>query len=127
MYTTMGSDVTENSVTYKNLSWCSVQNCDIIYGNPFLWESKTGYNARVGYQFYLNEGNLSLKRAKPIYEFITNPVSNHINYPTPCLQVNKYMTVGQYIETDCTNNRDDTFGSATDYDNWNFTNVVSKE
>ena len=127
MYTTMGSDVTENSVTYKNLSWCSVQNCDIIYGNPFLWESKTGYNARVGYQFYLNQGNLSLKRAKPIYEFITNPVSNHINYPTPCLQVNKYMTVGQYIETDCTNNRDDTFGSATDYDNWNFTNVVSKE
>ena len=53
MYTTMGSDVTENSVTYKNLSWCSVQNCDIIYGNPFLWESKTGYNARVCYQFYL--------------------------------------------------------------------------
>ena len=127
MYTTMGSDVTENSVTYKNLSWCSVQNCDIIYGNPFLWETKTGYNARVGYQFYLNQGNLSLKRAKPIYEFITNPVSNHINYPTPCLQVNKYMTVGQYIETDCTNNREDTFGSATDYDNWNFTNVVSKE
>ena len=127
MYTTMGSDVTENSVSYKNLTWCSVQNCDIIYGNPFLWETKTGYNARVGYQFYLNQGNLSLKRAKPIYEFITNPVSNHINYPTPCLQVNKYMTVGQYIETDCTNNREDTFGSATDYDNWNFTNVVSKE
>ena len=127
MYTTMGSDVTENSVSYKNLTWCSVQNCDIIYGNPFLWETKTGYNARVGYQFYLNQGNLSLKRAKPIYEFITNPISNHIVYPTPCLQVNKYMTVGQYIETDCTNNRDDTFGSATDYDNWNFTNVVSKE
>jgi hypothetical protein len=127
MYTTMGSDVTENSVTYKNLSWCSVQNCDIIYGNPFLWESKTGYNARVGYQFYLNQGNLSLKRAKPIYEFITNPVSNHINYPTPCLQVNKYMTVGQYIETDCINNREDDFSTPTDYDNWNFTNVVSKE
>ena len=32
MYTTMGSDVTENSVSYKNLTWCSVQNCDIIYG-----------------------------------------------------------------------------------------------
>ena len=127
MYTTLDSDVTENSVTYKNFSWCSVQNCDIIYGNPFLWETKTGYNARVGYQFYLNQGNLSLKRAKPIYEFITNPVSNHINYPTACLQVNKYMTVGQYIETDCTNNREDTFGSANDYDNWNFTNVVSKE
>ena len=96
MYTTMGSDVTENSVTYKNLSWCSVQNCDIIYGNPFAWEEKTGYNARVGYQFYLNQGNVSLKRAKPIYEFSTNTNANHINYPTPCLQVNKYMTVGQY-------------------------------
>ena len=129
MYTTLGSDVTENSVTYKNLSWCSVQNCDIVYGNPFLWDTKTGYNARVGYQFYLNQGNLSLKRAKPIYEFITNPVTNHINYPTPCLQVNKYMTVGQYIETDCTNNREDIFPgqTPTDYDNWNFTNVVSKE
>jgi hypothetical protein len=127
MYTTMGSDVTENSVTYKNLSWCSVQNCDIIYGNPFAWEEKTGYNARVGYQFYLNQGNVYLKRAKPIYEFSTNTNANHINYPTPCLQVNKYMTVGQYLETDCTSNREDTFGSATDYDNWNFTNVVSKE
>ena len=127
MYTTMGSDVTENSVTYKNLSWCSVQNCDIIYGNPFVWETKTGYNARVGYQFYLNQGNVSLKRAKPIYEFSTNTNANHINYPTPCLQVNKYMTVGQYIETDCTNKREDTFGSASDFDNWNFTNVMSKE
>ena len=127
MYTTIGSDVTENSVTYKNLSWCSVQNCDIIYGNPFAWETKTGYNARVGYQFYLNQGNVSLKRAKPIYEFSTNTNANHINYPTPCLQMNKYMTVGQYIETDCTNKREDTFGSAADFDNWNFTNVVSKE
>jgi len=129
MYTTMGSDVTENSVTYKNLSWCSVQNCDIIYGNPFAWEEKTGYNARVGYQFYLNQGNVSLKRAKPIYEFSTNTNANHINYPTPCLQVNKYMTVGQYLETDCTSNREDIFpgNTPTDFDNWNFTNVVSKE
>ena len=129
MYTTMGSDVTENSVTYKNLSWCSVQNCDIIYGNPFIWEEKTGYNARVGYQFYLNQGNVSLKRAKPIYEFSTNTNANHINYPTPCLQVNKYMTVGQYLETDCTSNREDIFpgNTPTDFDNWNFTNAVSKE
>ena len=129
MYTTMGSDVTENSVTYKNLSWCSVQNCDIIYGNPFAWEEKTGYNARVGYQFYLNQGNVSLKRAKPIYEFSTNTNANHINYPTPCLQVNKYMTVGQYLETDCTSNRENIFpgSTPTDFDNWNFTNVVSKE
>ena len=129
MYTTMGSDVTENSVTYKNLSWCSVQNCDIIYGNPFVWEEKTGYNARVGYQFYLNQGNVYLKRAKPIYEFSTNTNANHINYPTPCLQVNKYMTVGQYLETDCTSNREDIFpgNTPTDFDNWNFTNVVSKE
>jgi hypothetical protein len=129
MYTTMGSDVTENSVTYKNLSWCSVQNCDIVYGNPFVWEEKTGYNARVGYQFYLNQGNVYLKRAKPIYEFSTNTNANHINYPTPCLQVNKYMTVGQYLETDCTSNREDIFpgNTPTDFDNWNFTNVVSKE
>ena len=129
MYTTMGSDVTENSVTYKNLTWCSVQNCDIVYDNPFVWEDKTGYNARVGYQFYLNQGNVSLKRAKPIYEFATNTNANHINYPTPCLQVNKYMTVGQYIETDCTSNREDIFpgNTPTDFDNWNFTNVVAKE
>ena len=129
MYTTMGSDVTENSVTYKNLSWCSVQNCDIVYGNPFVWEEKTGYNARVGYQFYLNQGNVYLKRAKPIYEFSTNTNANHINYPTPCLQVNKYMTAGQYLETDCTSNREDIFpgNTPTDFDNWNFTNVVSKE
>ena len=76
MYTTMGSDVTENSVTYKNLSWCSVQNCDIIYGNPFAWEEKTGYNARVGYQFYFNQGNI------PIYagDRVINALKRRFDY-----------------------------------------------
>tara|TARA_B100001769_G_scaffold256231_1_gene233327 strand:+ start:770 stop:3313 length:2544 start_codon:yes stop_codon:yes gene_type:complete len=127
MYTTVGSDVTENSVTYKNVTWCSVQNCDIIYGSPFLWESKTGNGARIGYQFYLNQGNLYLRRAKPIYEFATNYQGDHINYITPCLQVNKYMKVGEYIETDCTSTVENTFFNLNNYDNWNFTNVVSKE
>ena len=127
MYTTVGSDVTENSVTYKNVTWCSVQNCDIVYGSPFLWESKTGNGARVGYQFYLNEGNLYLRRAKPIYEFATNYQGDHINYITPCLQVNKYMKVGEYIETDCTSTVENTFFNLNNYDNWNFTNVASKE
>ena len=126
MYTTIGSDITENSVSYKNLTWCSVQNCDIIY-DIFTWESKTGYNARVGYQFYINQGNVYLKRAKPIYEFATNPGADHIRYLTPCLQVNKYMTVGQYIETDCKNGKEDSFSTPTPFDNWNFSNVVSKE
>ena len=127
MYSTVANNVTENSVTYSTLTWCNVQNCDIIYGNPFLWEEKTGYNARLGYQFYFNQGNLYLKRAKPIYEFSTNSEGNHINYPTPCLQINKYMKIGDYIETDCTSNREDTFGSSSDITNWNFTNVVDKE
>ena len=72
MYSTVADNETENSTTYSTLTWCSVQNCDIIYGNIFAWEGKTGYNARVGYQFYFNQGNLYLKRAKPIYEFATN-------------------------------------------------------
>ena len=127
MYSTVAADETENSTTYSTLSWCSVQNCDIIYGNPFAWEEKTGYNARVGYQFYFNQGNLYLKRAKPIYEFSTNSQGNHINYPTPCLQINKYMKIGDYIETDCTSRREDIFSGAVDKTNWNFTNVVDKE
>lgn len=127
MYSTVAANETENSTTYSTLSWCSVQNCDIIYGNPFAWEEKTGYNARVGYQFYFNQGNLYLKRAKPIYEFSTNSQGNHINYPTPCLQINKYMKIGDYIETDCTSRREDIFSGAVDKTNWNFTNVVDKE
>ena len=127
MYSTVADNETENSTTYSTLTWCSVQNCDIIYGNPFAWEEKTGYNARVGYQFYFNQGNLYLKRAKPIYEFATNTQGNHINYPTPCLQINKYMKIGDYIETDCTSRREDIFAGAVDKPNWNFTNVVGKE
>ena len=127
MYSTVGDNVTENSVTYSTLTWCNVQNCDIIYGNPFLWETKTGYNSRIGYQFYFNQGNLYLKRAKPIYRFDTNFQGNHINYPTPCLQLNKYMKIGEYLETDCTTNREDMFGTKSDYDNWNFSNIVDKE
>ncbi len=127
MYSTVADNETENSTTYSTLSWCSVQNCDIIYGNPFAWEEKTGYNARVGYQFYFNQGNLYLKRAMPIYEFATNTQGNHINYPTPCLQINKYMKIGEYIETDCTSRREDIFSGAVDKTNWNFTNVVDKE
>ena len=127
MYSTVADNETENSTTYSTLTWCSVQNCDIIYVNPFAWEDKTGYNARVGYQFYFNQGNLYLKRAKPIYEFATNTQGNHINYPTPCLQINKYMKIGDYIETDCTSRREDIFAGAVDKPNWNFTNVVGKE
>ena len=40
MYSTVGDNVTENSVTYSTLTWCNVQNCDIIYGNPFLWRQR---------------------------------------------------------------------------------------
>ena len=127
MYSTVADNETENSTTYSTLTWCSVQNCDIIYVNPFAWEEKTGYNARVGYQFYFNQGNLYLKRAMPIYEFATNTQGNHINYPTPCLQLNKYMKIGDYIETDCTSRREDIFAGAVDKTNWNFTNVVDKE
>ena len=127
MYSTVADNETENSTTYSTLTWCSVQNCDIIYVNPFAWEEKTGYNARVGYQFYFNQGNLYLKRAMPIYEFATNTQGNHINYPTPCLQINKYMKIGDYIETDCTSRREDIFSGAVDKTNWNFTNVVDKE
>jgi len=127
MYSTVGSNQTENSVTYSNLSWCSVQNCDIIYENPFAWQEKTGYNAEVGFQFYFNQGKLYVKRAKPMSAFRTNPEANHISYPTPCLQLNKYMRAGEYLETDCISNREDTFGSKTDYDAWNFSNVVGKE
>ena len=127
MYSTVGDNVTENSVTYSTLTWCNVQNCDIIYGNPFLWETKTGYNSRVGYQFYFNQGNLYLKRAKPIYRFDTNLQGDHIVYLTPCLQLNKYMKIGEYLETDCTTNREDLFGTKSDYDNWNFSNIVDKE
>ena len=127
MYSTVADNETEDSTTYSTLTWCSVQNCDIIYVNPFAWEEKTGYNARVGYQFYFNQGNLYLKRAKPIYEFATNTQGNHINYPTPCLQINKYMKIGDYIETDCTSRREDIFAGAVDKTNWNFTNVVDKE
>jgi len=127
MYSTVADNETEDSTTYSTLTWCSVQNCDIIYVNPFAWEEKTGYNARVGYQFYFNQGNLYLKRAMPIYEFATNTQGNHINYPTPCLQINKYMKIGDYIETDCTSRREDIFSGAVDKTNWNFTNVVDKE
>ena len=127
MYSTVADNETENSTTYSTLTWCSVQNCDIIYVNPFAWEEKTGFNARVGYQFYFNQGNLYLKRAMPIYEFATNTQGNHINYPTPCLQINKYMKIGDYIETDCTSRREDIFAGAVDKTNWNFTNVVDKE
>ena len=127
MYSTVADNETEDSTTYSTLTWCSVQNCDIIYVNPFAWEEKTGYNARVGYQFYFNQGNLYLKRAMPIYEFATNTQGNHINYPTPCLQINKYMKIGDYIETDCTSRREDIFAGAVDKTNWNFTNVVDKE
>ena len=45
----------------------------------------------------------------PIYEFATNTQGNHINYPTPCLQINKYMKIGDYIETDCTSTVEDIF------------------
>ncbi len=127
MYSTVASNQTESSVTYSNLSWCSVQNCDIIYENPFAWAEKTGYNAEVGYQFYFNQGKLYVKRAKPISAFRTNPEASHISYPTPCLQLNKYMRAGEYLETDCISNREDTFGTKTDYQAWNFSNVVGKE
>ena len=127
MYSTVGSNQTENSVTYSNLSWCSVQNCDIIYENPFAWQEKTGYNAEVGFQFYFNQGKLYVKRAKPMSAFRTNLEANHISYPTPCLQLNKYMRAGEYLETDCISNREDTFGAKADYDAWNFSNVVGKE
>lgn len=127
MYSELGTNQTENSVTYSNLTWCDVQNCDIIYGNPFAWPDKTGYGAELGFQFYFNQGNLYTKRAKPISKFLTNPEATHISYPTPCLQLNKYMKVGEYVETDCISNREDTFGSKTNYDAWNFSNVVDKE
>ena len=127
MYSNMGTNQIENSVTYSNLTWCDVQNCDIEYGNPFLWETKTGYSAEIGFQFYFNQGKLYTKRAKPISQFLTNPYANHISYPTPCLQLNKYMRVGEYLETDCISNREDTFGSKTNVDAWNFSNVVGKE
>ena len=128
MYSSVGSNQTESSVTYSNLSWCTVQNCDIIYGNPFAWETKTGYNARFGIQFYFNEGNLYTKRALMLSQFLTNDQAiRHISYPTPCLQLNKYMRAGEYLETDCTSNREDTFGSKTNYPAWNFSNVVGKE
>jgi hypothetical protein len=110
------------------LSWCTVQNCDIIYGNPFAWETKTGYNARFGIQFYFNGGNLYTKRALMLSQFATNDQAiRHISYPTPCLQLNKYMRAGEYLETDCTSNREDTFGTKTNYPAWNFSNVVGKE
>jgi hypothetical protein len=127
MYSNMGTNQTENSVTYSNLTWCDVQNCDIEYGNPFAWPEKTGYSAELGFQFYFNQGKLYTKRAKPISQFITNPYANHISYPTPCLQLNKYMRVGEYLETDCISNREDTFGAKTNVDAWNFSNVVGKE
>ena len=78
-------------------------------------------------EFYFNQGKLYTKRAKPISQFITNPYANHISYPTPCLQLNKYMRVGEYLETDCISNREDTFGSKTNFDAWNFSNIVEKE
>ena len=127
MYSNMGTNQTENSVTYSNLTWCDVQNCDIEYGNPFAWPEKTGYSAELGFQFYFNQGKLYTKRAKPISQFLTNPYANHISYPTPCLQLNKYMRVGEYLETDCISNREDTFGTKTNVDAWNFSNVVGKE
>jgi hypothetical protein len=128
MYSSVGSNQTESSVTYSNLSWCTVQNCDIIYGNPFTWETKTGYNARFGIQFYFNGGNLYTKRALMLSQFATNEQAiRHISYPTPCLQLNKYMRAGEYLETDCTSNREDTFGTKTNYPAWNFSNVVGKE
>ncbi|MDA9635839.1 peptidoglycan-binding protein [bacterium] len=127
MHSELGTNQTENSVTYSNLTWCDVQNCDIVYGNPFAWPEKTGYSAELGFQFYFNQGKLYTKRAKPISQFITNPYANHISYPTPCLQLNKYMRVGEYLETDCISNREDTFGSKTNVDAWNFSNIVEKE
>ena len=127
MYSNIGTNQTENSVTYSNLTWCDVQNCDIVYGNPFAWPEKTGYSAELGFQFYFNQGKLYTKRAKPISQFLTNPEASHISYPTPCLQLNKYMRVGEYLETDCISNREDTFGSKTNYDAWNFSNIVEKE
>ena len=127
MYSNMGTNQTENSVTYSNLTWCDVQNCDIEYGNPFAWPEKTGYSAELGFQFYFNQGKLYTKRAKPISQFITNPYANHISYPTPCLQLNKYMRVGEFLETDCISNREDTFGTKTNVDAWNFSNIVGKE
>ena len=127
MHSELGTNQTENSVTYSNLTWCDVQNCDIVYGNPFAWPEKTGYSAELGFQFYFNQGKLYTKRAKPISQFITNTYANHISYPTPCLQLNKYMRVGEYLETDCISNREDTFGSKTNFDAWNFSNIVEKE
>jgi len=127
MHSELGTNQTENSVTYSNLTWCDVQNCDIVYGNPFAWPEKTGYSAELGFQFYFNQGKLYTKRAKPISQFLTNPYANHISYPTPCLQLNKYMRVGEYLETDCISNREDTFGSKTNFDAWNFSNIVEKE
>ncbi len=131
MHSELGTNQTENSVTYSNLTWCDVQNCDIEYRSPSTpWSQKTGYSAELGFQFYFNQGKLYTKRAKPISQFLTNPdvgVSPHISYPTPCLQLNKYMRVGEYLETDCISNREDTFGSKTNFDAWNFSNIVEKE
>ena len=127
MHSELGTNQTENSVTYSNLTWCDVQNCDIVYGNPFAWPEKTGYSAELGFQFYFNQGKLYTKRAKPISQFLTNLEASHISYPTPCLQLNKYMRVGEYLETDCISNREDTFGSKTNFDAWNFSNIVEKE
>jgi len=131
MHSELGTNQTENSVTYSNLTWCDVQNCDIEYRSPSTpWSQKTGYSAELGFQFYFNQGKLYTKRAKPISQFLTNPdvgVTPHISYPTPCLQLNKYMRVGEYLETDCISNREDTFGSKTNFDAWNFSNIVEKE
>ena len=127
MHSELGTNQTENSVTYSNLTWCDVQNCDIVYGNPFAWPEKTGYSAELGFQFYFNQGKLYTKRAKPISQFLTNLEASHISYPTPCLQLNKYMRVGEFLETDCISNREDTFGSKTNFDAWNCSNIVEKE
>ncbi|MDC3374297.1 peptidoglycan-binding protein [Acidimicrobiia bacterium] len=128
MHSELGTNQTENSVTYSNLTWCDVQNCDIEYRSPSTpWSQKTGYSAELGFQFYFNQGKLYTKRAKPISQFLTNPEASHISYPTPCLQLNKYMRVGEYLETDCISNREDTFGSKTNFDAWNFSNIVEKE
>ena len=127
MYSELGTNQTESSVTYSNLTWCDVQNCDIIY-HPIEWSSKTGYNAQLGFQFYLNQGNLYIRRSKPAgAKFMTNKWANHVEYLTPCLQLNKYMRAGDYLETDCTTEREDAFGNQTDVPNWNFSNVVGKE
>jgi len=51
MHSELGTNQTENSVTYSNLTWCDVQNCDIVYGNPFAWPEKTGYSANLVFNF----------------------------------------------------------------------------